>query len=424
MILLSCLATLLEFICVYILAKFITNTSFIPKQIDIIFCLLDILFVGCFPKASSVYLLFAGQVILISYFLVTETSKLTHSILLYGFIFACITLLQTIIIMVLGITDLTLFGTYEEIIGCFLTLLLLCFSCLVIPYRKIYHWLIHTALLCRIILINTYLITLGLTFFYKINMQTAYQSYLFLFLLITLLLAANSCILYYDFQLDKKEQLLLSYQKNQPIYADLIHDIRASQHEYSNRIQHLENLPLTCKDYDSLCNALSNYTKQYKKTIQAYPLLRINMPLLAASLYSLYTQAEAQQIHLQFDVVSEVIQSSVPEYELSDYLCILTQNAIEACSPGDTIYVHMISENGQLHFSIRNPSKIFYSPEEINEFFHKGFTTKKDSPKDSSQKHGYGLYQLLSNIRKQHGTICADCLFYDGVYWIVFELEI
>ena len=61
MILLSCLATLLEFICVYILAKFITNTSFIPKQIDIIFCLLDILFVGCFPKASSVYLLFADR---------------------------------------------------------------------------------------------------------------------------------------------------------------------------------------------------------------------------------------------------------------------------------------------------------------------------------------------------------------------------
>ena len=183
-------------------------------------------------------------------------------------------------------------------------------------------------------------------------MQTAYHSYLFLFLFITVLLSINSCILYYDFQLDKKEQLLLSYKKNQPIYADLIHDIRASQHEYSNRIQHLENLPLICKDYDSLCKALSNYTNQYKNTICAYPLLRINMPLLAASLYSLYTQAENKDIHLQFDIVSEFIQSAVPEYELSDYLCILTQNAIEACSPGDTVYIHMLSENGHLHFSI------------------------------------------------------------------------
>lgn len=30
-------------------------------------------------------------------------------------------------------------------------------------------------------------------------------------------------------------------KKNQPICADLIQDIRASQHEYSNRIHHLEN---------------------------------------------------------------------------------------------------------------------------------------------------------------------------------------
>ena len=424
MIPLSCLASLLEFFCVYILAKFITNTSLIPKQIDIIFCLLDILFIGCFPNAPSAYLLFAGQIILILYFITMGNSKLSHSILLYGFIFACITLIQTIIIMILGITNLTLPNTYEELLGCFFTLLLIYASCLIIPYAKIYNWLINTALLCRIVLINTYLITAGLTFFYKINMQTAYQSYLFLFLFITVLLSINSCILYYDFQLDKKEQLLLSYKKNQPIYADLIHDIRASQHEYSNRIQHLENLPLICKDYDSLCKALSNYTNQYKNTICANPLLRINMPLLAASLYSLYTQAENKDIHLQFDIVSEFIQSAVPEYELSDYLCILTQNAIEACSPGDTVYIHMLSENGHLHFSIRNPSKISYSPEEVNQFFHKGFTTKKDSSKESFKKHGYGLYHLLSNVRKQHGTICADCIFYDDIYWIVFELEI
>ena len=69
MIPLSCLASLLEFFCVYILAKFITNTSLIPKQIDIIFCLLDILFIGCFPNAPSAYLLFAGQIILILYFI-------------------------------------------------------------------------------------------------------------------------------------------------------------------------------------------------------------------------------------------------------------------------------------------------------------------------------------------------------------------
>ena len=217
-----------------------------------------------------------------------------------------------------------------------------------------------------------------------------------------------------------QQQQLIFYKKNQTIYANLIEDIRANQHEYSNRLQHLEHLPLVCKDYDSLRAALGNYTKQYKKTIQAYPLLRINMPLLAASLYSLYTQAETKGITIQFDVVSEILHSSVPEYELTDYLCILTQNAIEACKPGDIIYVFMESDDQHVHFTIRNPSRVSYSPSEISNFFKKGYTTKQDV--DSNLKHGFGLYTLSHNIKKRHGILFADCIEFDEIYWIIFKM--
>lgn len=415
----SMIATFIEFLCIYILGKCIRQQSYKPKQHDVIFGLLYIIMVGGIPNTSPNYLLLAGQIILISYFLLSNTSQIIQSILLYGLIFILITGAQSLLIILLGAFQQTLSGIHANMIGNLLTFIILVIFCAIIPLAKIYTRIIHAALWTRLVLLNTYIIALILIFYNKIDIQTSYQSYMLLLLVITLLFSANTCVLYYDLQMEKQKQRLAFYEKNQPIYADLIQDIRANQHEYSNRLQHLETLPLICKDYDSICTALSNYTKSYKKPIQAYPLLRINMPLLAASLYNLYLRAEVQQITIQFDVVSKLLQSSVPEYELTDYLCILTQNAIEACCAGDTIYVHMESIDGRVHFSIRNPSKTEYSPEEISKFFKKGYSTK-----NSEKQRGYGLYTLLNNIRKQKGTISADCLYYDNTYWIMFELEI
>ena len=51
-----------------------------------------------------------------------------------------------------------------------------------------------------------------------------------------------------------------------------------------------------------------------------YPLLQINMPLLAASLYSMASHAQEKGIALQFDIVNAVLESHAPEHELTDYI--------------------------------------------------------------------------------------------------------
>ena len=417
---LSILATFLEFICFYVLGKSILQRTFKPTHIDLLFCLLYLLLIGCFSNASSGYLLLTGQIIWIAYFIKSTIPRILNSVLLYGLIFSIITCIQILLVTILGGLHHPLSGKYSEIIGNILTLSLSLLFCHILPLYKLYNWMIQSALVCRIILLNSYFIALTLVFFNKIDMPGFYQSSILNLLVIALFLSANVCVLYYDQQMNIQQQQLIFYKKNQTIYANLIEDIRANQHEYSNRLQHLEHLPLVCKDYDSLRAALGNYTKQYKKTIQAYPLLRINMPLLAASLYSLYTQAETKGITIQFDVVSEILHSSVPEYELTDYLCILTQNAIEACKPGDIIYVFMESDDQHVHFTIRNPSRVSYSPSEISNFFKKGYTTKQDV--DSNLKHGFGLYTLSLNIKKRHGILFADCIEFDEIYWIIFKM--
>lgn len=121
---------------------------------------------------------------------------------------------------------------------------------------------------------------------------------------------------------------------------------------------------------------IQTYTYEYSKPLHAYPLLQIDKPLLAATLYNLSCQAEKKDIGIQFDVVSDKLESHASEVDLSDYLSILMQNAIEACSPGDKIYVHLSSADGQTQFEIRNPVPKFISSDEITNFFKNGYTTK------------------------------------------------
>lgn len=159
-----------------------------------------------------------------------------------------------------------------------------------------------------------------------------------------------------------------------------------------------------------------------------YPLLQINMPLLAASLYSMASHAQEKGIALQFDIVNAVLESHAPEHELTDYITILTQNAIEACKAGDTVYALLDSKEGSVQYEIRNPVPAMISPEEIGNFFKRGYSTKQtqaDSDATSKQaddKRGLGLYYLQTNVTKSGGSVGADCVCYEGSYFIIFRL--
>ena len=167
-----------------------------------------------------------------------------------------------------------------------------------------------------------------------------------------------------------------------------------------------------------------------------YPLLQINMPLLAASLYSMASHAQEKGIALQFDIVNAVLESHAPEHELTDYITILTQNAIEACKAGDTIYALLDSKEGSVRYEIRNPVPAMISPEEIGNFFKRGYSTKQTQASSDAtskradsaaygqadDKRGLGLYYLQTNVTKSGGSVGADCVCYEGSYFIIFRL--
>lgn len=186
----------------------------------------------------------------------------------------------------------------------------------------------------------------------------------------------------------------------------------------------LQNLSVTCKDYDSLSKALGEYSGSIKTTTHSYPLLHINMPLLAAALYTHADKAYKQNISVQFNIKNTNLKSNAPEYEISDYACVLLQNAIEACQPGDHINVDINSINDQFDFVVRNPVKHLYSKNELSTFFKKGFSTKENKKQPSSTPHGYGLYYVHKQIKKHNGSIGYDCIEFENKFWIEIRFRV
>ena len=288
----------------------------------------------------------------------------------------------------------------------------------------------------RFILLNSYMVLLFALLFNKIHPGNIYQVYVVFFCLGLFLLALNLWLLYYDQRTRLQQQEIDSYQKNMPIYDSLIQEIRANQHEYANHLQSLANLSVMYKDYDSLSSALQSYSQEFSNPMANYPLLQINMPLLAASLYSMASHAQEKGITLQFDIVNAVLESHAPEHELTDYITILTQNAIEACKAGDTVYALLDSKDGAVRYEIRNPVPAMISPEEIGNFFKLGYSTKQtQSGSDAASgradsaaygqaddKRGLGLYYLQTNVTKAGGSVGADCVCYEGSNFIIFRL--
>lgn len=417
------ISTILEFVYIIVIAKSLSKQSFVSSLKDIVWFLVIICFSIFIPNNSSAILWIAGQLFYLIYISTLTEDSILNRINLY-----CISYGIAILLNLFVYTIISLFFSqdiwYVPILGntgcVFLSIFLFRFTIC----KQLYEFLCHARLPYKLLMLNSYILLAVLLLFYKLNSSDFYTNLIYWLTISFILLLANICILYYDHQLFQKQQEVISYQKNLPIYQALVDSIRANQHEFSNRIQYIQKLPYFCKDYDSLCQSLMKTSTSYCKPLQHYALLQMDMPLLAATLYALSSQAEQKGIHIVFNIGAFHLVSHAPEYQLTDFISILTHNAIEASKEGDKLYVQVNTHLDRFQFEIRNPVLQEFSPSEISQFFEKGYSTKESKNKITNSTHGYGLYSLLENITKLNGSVGAECIVHKDKFWIIFRLEV
>ena len=201
--------------------------------------------------------------------------------------------------------------------------------------------------------------------------------------------------------------------------ADLIKDLRSKQHDFDNHLMAVRMLPYTYRDYESLKNALINYSDNMVSEYRESELLRINLSVVAGFIYSKMINAEKNGKTLNVIVRQHTLKSCMPEYEIIRILGILIDNALEAVDVPGSATLSLDSSQNQIIISTMNKGPVLSSDLRRNMFTY-GYTTKAID----KQHHGYGLPNMKKLVDEYEGKICLDNRTISGQNYICFEVTV
>ena len=107
-----------------------------------------------------------------------------------------------------------------------------------------------------------------------------------------ILLLADIMVLNQQRTITIQQQDIKDYQTYEPMAHDLISDILGKQHDFNNQMNAIRMLPYTYKDYDSLSDAIANYSTFLEEEFNESELLKINLPVVAGFVFSKIKEAE------------------------------------------------------------------------------------------------------------------------------------
>ena len=268
----------------------------------------------------------------------------------------------------------------SSIAGSLITFSIACAICRLLPFHSFYSQLINGRFLSKYLVIHVFLIImleLGLRKYSTFN-TIIYIPLISFFTVIVLI--TDIVILSQQQIISKQQHDLANYNVYQPMMDDLIEDVTGRQHDFDNILTGIRMLPYTHTDYSSLKEALISSSDEVISEYRTTELLKINM-----------------------FVISYLLESRMPEYELVRVLGILIDNALEAISEHDSMTLHLDSRDGRIIITTLNKGPLL-TPEIRAKLFTAGYTTKTCD----RQKHGLGLYNLRRLVFKYNGKIYLE----------------
>lgn len=205
----------------------------------------------------------------------------------------------------------------------------------------------------------------------------------------------------------KRKQSLKDYSTYMPIVDEMIENIQKRQHLYNNQLLSLSQLTDSYDNYEDLCKAIKDITQMDDRHRYSYDFLHLNNKLLAGLLFSKVNAALKKDIQIIVTIFNYDYTSSCSDMEIIDLAGVLIDNAIEACSPDDTIFISIGQrtdniQSDSFRIKVENPG-----PAATSEFIHNIFT-KKYTSKTDKDGHGLGLSIVKGIVKKYNGQISVE----------------
>ena len=327
--------------------------------------------------------------------------NISTTLLLYAINFSLVYLIQEPLAFVFHffVNDISDYGL--GLLGNLLTIIILYAVKKYTPIRKYYKLLMSQKTAFKIIIINLFLILQVIDYYYKIKTIIYQMNMMFILISLLIMIILNFLIIYEEQKVYLKEKELNLIKMNSSLMENMITEIRRNQHQYDDRINALISLASVCKDYDSLKNELLKSSNIIINNNADYDVLKLNLKLVAALIFSKMNQAKAANILLAVEIKKYNLSTHVPENDLIDILGIMINNMLEATPANSSCTLTIDSIEDKIIIKTKNEGPKLNAELQKN-LFTKGYTTKDDEKENL--KNGYGLYNLRKLVLEHKGS--------------------
>ena len=254
----------------------------------------------------------------------------------------------------------------------------------------------------KFMIVNVFILFLILIVSANFEAIVLLENRISLFLLLFFISAFMSWLLLEQRKAEVLENRIHATEQFLPIIDELVLEVRARQHEFSNKLLAISSLVETTDDIEIAREKLRTYIETANLSNGQYELLNMDHKVIAGFLYTKMKRAEQLKIELQIARTVSVHDFPCEDADLIEVLGILIDNALEASASGDKIILSMMKVNGHLELTVSNPAA-YKSNEQFMQLFDIGYSTKSTA----AAKRGYGLYNVKEIAHRYGGRVIA-----------------
>ncbi|MBU3103545.1 sensor histidine kinase [Clostridium gasigenes] len=259
--------------------------------------------------------------------------------------------------------------------------------------------------------INLGLYILFSKFIWEYNKNIILNNLIAYILIILMLLSLNIFLYYYIFKISEDKKVAELQNKYNPILIDIVEETRRKQHDFKNYVNTI-NAIVEIASEKELKHELKKYitsSKYLNKSIE--DIMYIDNIVIKAIIYNKLCEADRLNIKLLVNVKNDSLENSLKDYEISDILNNLLDNAFEAVidrTKDKVVILNIGIEERNNIIEVKN-SGITINLDNIKTIFKRGFSTKK------GKNRGYGLYNIKKIAEKNGGNVQ---LFFEDNYTV------
>jgi len=280
----------------------------------------------------------------------------------------------------------------------FIIILLKCFS------EKVKRVLKLESKILYYFVINLGLYILFCEFVWGYNKYIILNNILVYIFIILLMLSLNIFLYYNIFKISEDKKVLEVQNMYKPILFDIVEETRRKQHDFKNHLNTI-NAIVEITSEKEVKNELNKYIMSLKYSNNLIEdIIYIDNIIIKAIIYNKLCEADRLNLKFLFNVTNNTLENSLNDYEISDILNNLLDNAFQAVtnSKNDKVIILNIckeenanDENTNI-VEVKN-SGITVKLDNIENIFERGFSTKE------GDNRGYGLYNI-KEIANKNGS--------------------